>query len=96
VTCYEAATGKEMWSKKLARHYSSSTLLANGLVYLLADEGLKRGDRGVMTIIRPGPTPEIVQQNVLGEPCYASPAVSDGQLFLRSDTHLYCIEEPAR
>ncbi|MBI1371389.1 MAG: PQQ-binding-like beta-propeller repeat protein [Phycisphaera sp.] len=93
VTCYKAATGEVMWSEKLARHYAASTILANGLVYLLADQGVERGEEGVMTVIKPGPKLEIVTTNVLGEPCYASPAVSEGQLFLRSDKHLFCIEE---
>jgi outer membrane protein assembly factor BamB len=91
VTCYQARSGELQWRQKLARHYSASTLEANGLVYLFADQGIDRGEQGVTTIIKPEPKLEIVAQNTLGEPVYASPAVYDGQLFLRGEEHLYCI-----
>jgi outer membrane protein assembly factor BamB len=91
VTCYEARSGELQWREKLARHYSASALETNGLVYLFADQGIERDEEGVTTIIKPGPKLEIVTQNTLGEPVYASPAVYDGQLFLRSQKHLYCI-----
>jgi len=32
-----------------------------------------------------------VAENALGENCYASPAASDGHLFIRAEHHLYCI-----
>lgn len=91
VTCYEAKTGKLQWRERLARHYSASALKANELVYLIADKGLEGQQQGVTTIIRPGPKLDIVAKNVLGEPVYASPAVYQGQLFLRGAKHLYCI-----
>ncbi len=91
VTCYEAKSGQLQWREKLARHYSASILEANGLVYLIADQGMDRNDQGVTTIVKPGPTLDIVARNILGESVHASPAVYDGQLFLRGDTHLYCI-----
>jgi outer membrane protein assembly factor BamB len=91
VTCYRARSGELLWREKLARHYSASILEANGLVYLCADQGLDRADQGVTTVIRPGPTLDIISTNLLGEPVVASPAVSNGQLYLRGETHLYCI-----
>ena len=91
VTCYEAKSGQLQWRKKLARHYSASTLAANDLVYLFADQGLNPKEKGVTTIIKPGPKLDIVAENTLGEPVYASPAVYEGQLFLRAERHLYCI-----
>jgi hypothetical protein len=33
----------------------------------------------------------LVQTNQLGENCFASPAVSNGHIFLRSEKHLWCI-----
>ena len=91
VTCYEAKSGQLQWRKKQARHYSASTLAANDLVYLFADQGLNPKEKGVTTIIKPGPKLDIVAENTLGEPVYASPAVYEGQLFLRAEKHLYCI-----
>jgi outer membrane protein assembly factor BamB len=83
-TCLAAATGKILWSEQLSRHYSASVVTAGGLVYLLDDDGVTK-------VIKPGPTLEIVATNELKDHCYASPAISRGQLFVRSDTSLFCI-----
>jgi len=83
-TCLEATTGKVLWRERLGPHYSASLVSANGLVYFLSD-------KGVMTVVRPGAQLDIVARNELGEQTYASPAISNGRLFLRGTTHLYCI-----
>jgi outer membrane protein assembly factor BamB len=84
--CFEAASGKLLWQERIGEHHAS-LVSANGLVYFLSDEG-------VMRIIRPGPTFELIAQNELGEPCFASPAVSGEQIFLRGNKHLFCIGLP--
>ena len=48
-------------------------------------------DEGVTTIVRPGEEFDVVAENRLGENCYASPAISDGRIYLRAEKHLYCI-----
>jgi outer membrane protein assembly factor BamB len=86
VYCFQAATGKVLWTENLGKQYPSP-VLAGGLVYL-------PNDAGVITVFKPGPTFERIAQNALGERMNASPAISDGQIFLRTDKHLYCIERP--
>ena len=81
--CYEAASGKILWHEPAGKHHPSP-VSANGLVYFLNDEG-------VMNIVKPGPQFLRVAQNELGEATYASPAISDGQIFLRGAKHLFCI-----
>ncbi|MHC4679619.1 MAG: outer membrane protein assembly factor BamB family protein [Planctomycetota bacterium] len=83
-TCFEAETGQVAWRERLGPHYSASLVMANGLVYFLSD-------KGIMTVVRPGPQLEIVARNELGEQTYASPAISGGRIFLRGLQHLYCI-----
>ena len=34
---------------------------------------------------------EVLRTNALGEPIYASPAISQGRIFIRGAQHLYCI-----
>jgi outer membrane protein assembly factor BamB len=82
--CYEASTGRRLWKERLGKHYSASLVTAEGLVYFLADEG-------VMKVVVPGSTLDVVAENKLGEYCYASPAISQNQMFLRGEKHLYCI-----
>ncbi len=80
--CYEAATGKILWREKLERHHASP-VLAGGLVYFINDDGQ-------IHVVKPGPQFQQVAQYELGESCYASPAISDGQVFLRGFQHLFC------
>jgi hypothetical protein len=83
-SCFEAETGNRQWKERIGPHYSASLVAAGGLAYFLADDG-------TMTVVKPGPKFDEVARNELGEHCYASPAISDGQMFLRAEHHLYCI-----
>jgi hypothetical protein len=51
-------------------------------------------DDGETFVVKAAPQFELVSQNSLGEACFASPAVSRGQLFIRTATQLYCIGKP--
>jgi outer membrane protein assembly factor BamB len=83
--CFEAADGKILWQERLGEHHAS-LISANGLVYFLNDDG-------VMNVVKPGPEFNRIAKNELGERTFASPAISDGQIFVRGDKHLYCIAE---
>jgi outer membrane protein assembly factor BamB len=88
-TLIEARTGKVVWSERLgSRRHHASPLLVNGLIYCLADDG-------VTFVLRPGETFEVVARNPIGEECHATPAVSDGRLFIRSAAHLWCVGRAA-
>ena len=80
--CFDAATGKVLWQERLGEHHAS-LVSANGLVYFL-------NDNGVMNVIKPGPEFNLIAKNELNERTFASPAISDGQIFIRGDRHLYC------
>lgn len=82
-SCYRSY-GQRVWKKRLGPHFSASLTAAAGLVYFLSDEG-------VTTIVRPDDQYQQVAKNVLGEACYASPAISQGQFFLRGEKHLYAV-----
>ena len=83
VHCIEIVTGNILWVEDMGRQYSSS-VLANGLVYMPNDEGL-------ITVIKPGPTFETIASNYIGERMNASPALSNGKIYLRGYKHLFCI-----
>jgi outer membrane protein assembly factor BamB len=44
-----------------------------------------------MNVIQPGPAFVRLAQNEIGEKCFASPAISHGQILLRGDRHLFCV-----
>jgi outer membrane protein assembly factor BamB len=83
VHCLEVATGNIVWTENLGKQYSSP-VLANGLVYMPNDEG-------TITVIKPGATFEAIAKNSIGEKMNASPAISNGKIYLRGDKHIYCI-----
>ncbi len=83
-SCFEADTGHRYWMERIGPHYSASLVEAEGLVHFLSDEG-------VTTIVRPGPDFRVVATNELGEPCYGSPAITQGRIYIRGEEHLFCI-----
>jgi outer membrane protein assembly factor BamB len=85
--CLEAKTGKVMWSQELGPHHRPSAVLAGGNVYWLSDEGT------CYVVKASGETFELVAENKLGEPCNATPAISEGEIFIRTDARLWCIRK---
>jgi outer membrane protein assembly factor BamB len=81
--CFEAGTGKLAWAERLGEEHAS-LVSAAGYVYFLNDDG-------VMNVVKPGPEFVRVSSNEIGERCLASPAISQGQVFIRGDKHLFCI-----
>ena len=81
--CFEAKSGKIMWQERMGEHHAS-LVSAEGLVYFL-------NDNGEMHVAKAAPTYKLVAKNDLDEKTFASPAISQGQIFLRSDKHLFCI-----
>jgi outer membrane protein assembly factor BamB len=81
--CYEAATGEVLWRQKLGRHHASPVLIG-GLLFFINDDGQ-------VNVIKPGRQFECVATYELGESCYASPAISDGRIYLRGFKHMFCI-----
>jgi hypothetical protein len=45
-----------------------------------------------MTVVKAGPNFEIVAENDVGEKTFATPAFSNGRLYLRGVNHLFCID----
>jgi outer membrane protein assembly factor BamB len=85
---YHATTGKELWRERLGGNYSGTPFVADGLIYLLAEEGST-------LVIRPGEKLDVVAKNSLAsdvdEIFRASPTPSRGQILLRSQSTLYCV-----
>lgn len=83
-SCFDADTGKQHWTERLGGGHSASLVSSEDRVYFLSD-------RGVTTVVRPGPTFEKLAVNEIGEETYASPAISQGQIFIRGVKHLFAI-----
>jgi outer membrane protein assembly factor BamB len=83
-SCFDSATGETQWMTRVGPRFSASLVAADGLVYLTSDQG-------VTTVIKPGAELEKVAENELGEIISTSPAIGQGQIFLRGQDHLFCI-----
>jgi outer membrane protein assembly factor BamB len=83
-SCLKAATGEVVWQERVGGNFSASPVLAAGRIYFLADSG-------ETTVIEAGPAFKVLARNPLGEKVQASMAVSDGQLFIRTEQNLFCI-----
>ena len=86
VYCLDAKTGKNVYGPVRIKPgtYSASPILGDGKIYITSEEGLT-------TVVKAGPAFEVLAENAINEYVLSSIAISDGQLFLRGDKHLYAI-----
>lgn len=89
ISCFEAATGKQIWQDRLQGAFTASLVLAGDLLYAT-------NEAGKTFILKTGPKFEVVATNDLGEGALATPTICGGQIFLRTDRHLWCFGDPAR
>jgi outer membrane protein assembly factor BamB len=85
LTTFDANTGAVLKTGRLdgaIGGYSASPVAANGMVFLPNEDGK-------VTVLRAGGDWTIQTVNDLGEPCYATPALSGGDVYLRTAEALY-------
>src|SRR6186997_2804705 len=82
----EARTGKTVYGPQRLRSatYSASPVLADGKIYITDEDG-------VTSVVQAGPKFVLLAENDLGDYTLSSPAVSEGQIFVRTDGFLYAI-----
>jgi outer membrane protein assembly factor BamB len=83
-TCLKAADGKQVWKERLGKTFQASLVAGAGKVYYTSVEGQ-------VIVAKAGPRFTILAKNDLGETLVASPAISNGQVFIRGQKHLFCI-----
>ena len=84
--CLDARTGAEIYGQQRIKPgtYSASPVLADGKIYVTNEDGLT-------TVVKAGPVFEVLAENALSDYCLSSPAISNGQIFIKTSQHLYCI-----
>ena len=85
VSCIDAKTGERVWRERLGGIYSASPVAADGKIYLF-------GENGEALVLRSGRTPEVLAKNKLDMRVIASPAISNGRIFVRGDRELIAIQ----
>jgi outer membrane protein assembly factor BamB len=85
-TCVHARSGEQHWMERLGGNFSASPIYAGGRVLFLDETGRA-------TWIEAAREFREVQTNSIPGRTLATPAFADGAMFLRTDEHLYRIEE---
>lgn len=93
LSCYDALTGKRHYQQRLrssgARSYAASPVAADGRLYFTSEEG-------IVMVVEAGPSFRLVAANPLGGPCLATPAISQGMMFFRTEHRLIAVGYPPR
>lgn len=87
LACLEWKTGKQVWNEPVSPGIWGSLVHADGKLYVTDQSG-------ETWVVAAKPTFELISRNPLGkEQTRASIAASDGELFIRTYKHLWCIAE---
>jgi len=84
LTVSDAKTGERVYQERVGGVYTASPVAGDGKVYLVSEDG-------ETIVIAAGRTPKILSRNRLNARQLASPAITGGRLFIRSDDALFAI-----
>jgi hypothetical protein len=86
MSCVDAKSGAVVYERQRLRPstYTGSPVLADGKIYITNEDG-------VTAVVKAGPTFELLAHNDFDDYTLSSPAISEGQIFIRTAKHLYCI-----
>jgi len=86
-SCLDARTGRLYWKERIGGNYSASPIAADGKIYFQNEEG-------DALVIKAGKKFDRLAKNVMGEKTLASYAACDCSIYIRTEKHLYKIQEP--
>lgn len=86
--CLNAKTGEVVYQQRIGEggSYSASPVAADGKLYLSSEDG-------AIFVIKAGNTYELLAKNDMGEVLMATPAISEGMIFVRGQHHLFCVAD---
>jgi outer membrane protein assembly factor BamB len=82
--CFDSTDGTRIWQGRLAGSINASLVATDRNIYFLSGDGVTK-------VVAPGPELNVIAENKLDEACHASPAISNGRIYIRGDEHLFCI-----
>lgn len=86
ITTFRPDTGEVIQQGRLkgaGSHFYSSPVAADNKIYIISL-------RGKISVLKPGGSLGVLALNDLKEKCYATPAVAEGKLYIRTEKTLYC------
>jgi outer membrane protein assembly factor BamB len=84
ITCIDAKTGERVWRHRLDGVFTASPVAGDGKIYVLSEAG-------ETTVFKAGRQVEVLAKNAINGRVLASPAISGGRLFLRTDDALVAV-----
>jgi outer membrane protein assembly factor BamB len=84
-TCLDVVSGRVAWRKRFGGAFTASPVSGDGKLYFCDESG-----KTIVVAANANKYQELAR-NQLGEAIFASPAISQGRLFIRTAGHLYCI-----
>ena len=87
IRCYNAKTGEKIYEERLGTGASmiASLVAADDKIYCAAENG-------TVYVLSAGPDFDVLSENKMGEPCFATPAIAEGVLYLRTTKSLLAIK----
>ncbi|MFQ5639601.1 MAG: PQQ-binding-like beta-propeller repeat protein, partial [bacterium] len=85
--CYQARTGQLMYQKRLGSGrdgFTASPVAADSKIYFTSEDG-------DVYVIQTGPEFNLLSVNSMNEICMATPAISEGALFFRTQHHVVAV-----
>jgi len=88
VSCMDAESGKLLYRERLGAFgpYYSSPITAHGRIYIASG-------KGTVTVFAAGDILKVLARNNLKEQVFATPAVVDNKLYVRTVRHMYAFGE---
>jgi outer membrane protein assembly factor BamB len=84
VVCYNAKSGEKYWEHEWNNGFYSSMMLNGNNIYLIDKKGVTHIFKAEKTFVEVSASP-------IGEAVFATPAFSDGNLYIRTEKNLYSI-----
>jgi outer membrane protein assembly factor BamB len=86
LAAYNVKTGERIYQERIGGggSFSASPVAADGKIYLASEDG-------DMFVVKAGPKFELLSSNPVGEVIMATPAISNGVIFVRGLKHVFAI-----
>ncbi len=88
VTCVDAKTGERVWRERLDGVFTASPVAGDGKIYMLSENG-------DTFVLKAGRQAEVLSRNPIDGRVLASPALSGGRLFIRTDDAVIAVRSGA-
>ena len=89
MACYNPKTGERLYQQRIGDKggsYSASPVAADGKIYLSSEDG-------EIFVVKAGAKYELLATNQMGEVLMATPAISDGMIFVRGRNNVFAIAD---